>query len=384
MGKILKNKNDSKALKAFALSSLLNDLGSDSIKPFWPLFVTNVLGAPVSILGVLDGFGEAISYGIRWPAGWLSDKFKKRKIFIWFGYLMAGLSRIGYAFSSNVAILFPLKAMDRLGKIRDPPRDALLSDIVKKKEKGSAFGILNAADNIGAMLGPLFGLFVFSILSYTGLFLVAAIPSFISVALILFFVKEKKIKTKQNRRVKLDLIFKKFLISGIAFALSWISISFLILWANRAGFEVTLLPFLLFTCSGFSALGSYLFGKLSDGIGRKKTLGFNYLLFSISLFSIALFGNTHPILFSVLLFIIYGLCFGGVTSLHSAFITDIVTKERQAEALGMFSTLFGFSSFGASTIAGILWEVASPEIAFLVAGSFAFLGYLLLMLFVKK
>ncbi|MEM5772443.1 MAG: MFS transporter [Candidatus Aenigmatarchaeota archaeon] len=379
-------KNNSKSIKLLALSALLNDLGSDAIKPFWPFFVTSIIGAPATILGILDGFGEAISYGIRWPAGWFSDKYKKRKILVWLGYLLAGISRIGYSISSNVSQLFLFKAMDRMGKLRDPPRDALLSSYINKKERGKAFGILTAADNFGAMLAPLFGLLVFSILSYRGLFFVAAFPSLVGSILILYFIKEKNKKLKNIKKVKVKLTgnFKRFVFSTIIFALSWISISFAILYSNEKGIDTIYTPFLLFVYSGGAVIGSYIFGKLSDNIGRKNSLFLSYLLHIITLFAFfSIYEISVSYFIFLILFAICGVVFGSITTLQSAFVIDLVKKERRAEASGIFSTFFGISSFFASSLAGLFWDLFSPQITFGIAGFFGFLGLILFSLLVK-
>ena len=47
-----------KTVRIFAAASFLNDLGSDIIYPIWPLFVTEVLKANMTVLGFLDGLGD--------------------------------------------------------------------------------------------------------------------------------------------------------------------------------------------------------------------------------------------------------------------------------------------------------------------------------------
>ncbi len=55
------NKHENRrALWVFATASFLNDFGSDIIYPIWPLFVTSFLGADKTVLGFLDGFGDAL------------------------------------------------------------------------------------------------------------------------------------------------------------------------------------------------------------------------------------------------------------------------------------------------------------------------------------
>lgn len=381
--------NNIKKVEVFAMASLLNDLGSDAVKPFWPTFVTSVIGAPTYILGILDGFGEALSYGIRWPAGYLSDKYKTRKPFVWIGYFLSGLSRIGYAISKSVIPLFPFKAMDRMGKLRDPPRDAMLAEIVEKKKRGKAFGILNAADNFGAMLAPLFGLLLFTLLSYRLTFALAAIPSFISTIIIFFLVKEKKPKARKRKKFHFTKDFKKLILSASFFALGWLSVSFMILFAtNMKGLPILFSPIFLFVVAIFSIISSYFYGKLSDQLGRKKTLilaYFTYFLTLTAFFSYCFVETSSFSLFILLVFFaLYGLSFGSVTTLQSAFVSDIIPAENRAQAIGIFSVVFGFSALFASAIAGFLWDFVSPTATFGFALLMVAIGTSLLFLLGKN
>jgi MFS family permease len=117
-----------KTLRTFAVASFLNDLGSDIIYPIWPLFVTQVLKANMSALGLLDGLGEALVSLSQAASGYMSDRIRKRKVFIWIGYLCGSASRLGYAASSIWQHLIPFRILDRAGKIRSAPRDALIAD----------------------------------------------------------------------------------------------------------------------------------------------------------------------------------------------------------------------------------------------------------------
>ena len=121
-------------------------MGSDIIYPIWPLFVTSVLGANMAVLGLIDGLGEAVVSISKALSGYISDKTKKRKIFIWTGYLMGAISRIGYALSTAWPHLIPFRILDRAGKIRSAPRDAILADVSTSKTRGKIFGIMRSAD----------------------------------------------------------------------------------------------------------------------------------------------------------------------------------------------------------------------------------------------
>ena len=109
----------------------------------------------MSILGFFDGLGDALVSISQEISGYISDRIQKRKIFVWLGYLMVGLSRIGYAISKNWLSLIPFRILDRSGKIRSAPRDATIADLSTDKDRGENFGFLRMMDNLGAVFGIL-------------------------------------------------------------------------------------------------------------------------------------------------------------------------------------------------------------------------------------
>ena len=125
-----------RAILIFAIASFLNDFGSDMIYPLWPLYVTEVMGASMIALGFLDGLGNALVSLSQGFSGYLSDRLQRRKIFIWLGYLMGTFSRIGYAGAPSWIWLIPFKALDRTGKIRGAPRDAMVADLSSSSDMG--------------------------------------------------------------------------------------------------------------------------------------------------------------------------------------------------------------------------------------------------------
>ena len=94
-----------KTIRTFAFASFFNDMGSDMIYPIWPLFVAS-LGANMAVLGLIDGIGNAIVSISQAISGYISDRTRKRKIFIWLGYLFGGIS-----VSQGISILMGIVAI---------------------------------------------------------------------------------------------------------------------------------------------------------------------------------------------------------------------------------------------------------------------------------
>ncbi len=349
--------NSKKIIRTFAAASFLNDMGSDIIYAVWPLFVTSVLKANMAALGFLDGFGEALVSISKAASGYISDKIKRRKIFIWTGYLCGALSRLGYAFSSVWTHLIPFRILDRAGKIRGAPRDALVGDVSTQKDRGKNFGLLRAMDHLGAVCGIIICIIFFKILGYRLLFAFAAIPSLLSAFLIYFVIKERKsgkIKIYKGVSLKdLDKNFRLFLLISSIFSLGAFSYSFLLIYAKKFGFEVTFVPvlYLIFTAS--ASLFSYPLGRLSDKIGRKPVIVLSFLLWGLVCISI-IFGRSHFVI--ICSFLVYGAHKGALEPVQKTFVCELSPQRFRASGLGAFQMIIGLCAFPASFIAGVLWE----------------------------
>lgn len=350
-------KERKKTVRTFALASFLNDLGSDMIYPIWPLFITSVLGAPMAILGLIDGLGEAIVSISQAISGYISDRIRKRKVFVWTGYLFGSLSRIGYALSSTWQYLIPFRILDRAGKMRGAPRDAIIADISLKKNRGKNFGLLRAMDNLGAVCGIIICISFFKLLGYRNLFLLAAIPSVIGALLIFTSIKEKKPegdKIYKGINIKnLNRDFILFLLVSSFFALGSFSYSFLLIFAKKIGFQTAFVPILYLIFTTTAAIFSLPFGKLADKIGRKSVLALSYSFWGLVCLSFIFLQNHLSVIFA---FILYGLHTGSLQPVQKTFVSELAPAKYRASTLGGFQMVIGLCALPASLIAGILWD----------------------------
>ncbi len=378
------NSQENRTVRLFAAAAFLNDLGSDIIYPIWPLFVTTVLKANMAALGFLDGLGEALVSLSQAGSGYISDKLRKRKLFIWTGYLLGSLSRLGYSLSAAWPQLIPFRIMDRAGKIRSAPRDAVVADISGDESRGKNFGLLRSMDNLGAVAGVLLCIVLIDLLGYRVLFALAAIPSLAAALLIFFSFREKKPdRTKLFKGISfkdLDKNFRLFLTLSALFSLGTFSYSFLLLYASEFGFEPTLIPVLYLLYTASASVFSLPFGRLSDKIGRKPVLILSFLLWGIVCLCF-ITCRIRPVV--ALTFILFGAHKGALDPVQKTLVSELAPCELRASCLGGFQMVLGLCALPASVIAGILWEKAglySPLYFSLVMTAAA----TILLFFVKK
>ncbi len=383
----MNNEKDSKKILAtFSIASFLNDIGFHMISPVWPLFVTSFLGANMSVLGLIDGLGDALVSISQAVSGYVSDRIRKRKIFIWTGYVFGSVSRIGYALSSSWQHLIPFKILDRTGKIRGAPRDAIVADVSTKKNRGRNFGLLRAMDNLGAVCGVVTTIFLFSLLGYQKLFLLAAVPSMIGVALILVLIKERKTKGIYKglslKEITRDL--KLFILLSSIFALGFFSYSFLLVYSERFaeefGFQITFIPVFFLISTITASLMSLPFGKLADKLTRKTVLTISYLLFGLTCLESIL---VQSFLGLVFVFVLYGLHKAAIDPVQRTFVSELCPVKYRASTIGAFQMIVGLFALPASVIAGLLIDNFGFHAPFYFSLGLTAIS-VLLMFFVKE
>lgn len=366
----------------FGAASFLNDTGSDMIAPIWPTFLTTQLGLTQGQVQLVDGLALTITSLSKLGAGYASDRTGKRKVFITLGYTLSMVARIGFVLATYAYQLFQIilwKSMDRLGKMRGPPRDAIVAGHATEETRGSAFGILRALDTAGAVFGTIITLFLFQFLGYTGIILLAVIPTIGSIIVVSVLVKEKRGKDvfKGVSFRGLDRNLKIFLVASVLFALATFSYSLLILFSSNFGYTVTqqTLLYLLFTT--VYAASAYPFGWLSDRVGRKLVMAVAFLFLILT--SAWVYLVFDPLMI-IPMFVFFGLMNGAMDPVQTSFVADLVEEERRASIIGAFQMAVGIMAFPAGLVIGYLWDSYAPVVAFQYSIILTFFALLLLTL----
>jgi len=370
------------------LVSFFNDIASEMIYPLVPIFLTSVLGAPVSIVGLIEGIAESIASILKVISGWMSDKLQKRKSFVISGYSLSAFSKIIFSLAYSWPVVLLARFIDRFGKgTRTSARDALITESSESSARGRTFGFHRAMDTMGAVIGPLLAIVAIRILNenYRFVFLLSFIPAFIGVLLLFFFVKERANKSKstvdfQFKWKSLDPSFKVFLFISFIFALGNSSNAFLILRAQNLGLSVTMVMLAYVLFNFVYAVFSLPAGIISDKIGSKKILLAGFLLFAVIYF---FFGQITKSIFIWLLFPFYGIYMALTEGIAKAYISNLIPTEKAGTAFGIYQTTIGLCTFFASWIAGLLWSYVSISAPFIFGSIMAILAAILFYIFGK-
>lgn len=371
-----------------SLVSLFMDISSEMIHSLLPLFLISTLGASAFQLGVIEGLAEGVSLIVRIFSGVLSDHFQRRKSIMIVGYGLGAFIKPAFALAGSVNIILAARLIDRIGKgIRVAPRDAMIADIVPKERRGSAFGLRQSMDNIGALIGPLLGGLLLTLWpdDFRAVFWLACIPAMISFYLVIRSVKESNNSSVLNsvkniawREIAaLGSRFWWIAGLGVVFTLAKFSNAFLILRAQEVGVTVSAIPTIMVVTNSVYALGAYPFGKLSDHTNHYILLSAAAIILIVSNIVLA-FGDN-----GLMVFVgagLWGLQLAIVQGLFITMIASVAPVHLRGSALGIFGLLTGFSYFFASSIAGALWQEVGSKATFLMSASFAFFALILIFL----
>ena len=374
--------------------SFFTDVSSEMIYPLLPVFLTVVLGASASFVGAIEGAAESTSSILKLVSGWWSDRIQRRKPLVVFGYALASTMRPLVALARSASEVLVIRLSDRVGKgIRNAPRDALIADSIDPSIRGRAFGFQRAGDHAGGVVGPLIA---FALLSWWAMpmrqvFLLAAVPGAIAVAVVIFgvreaprrrvdgglvpaeggWVRETALPSPPSTLHPLPSTCWSTLAVILVFTLGNSTDAFLLLRATQLGVPTTLAPVLWALLHVVKAFSSTPGGALSDRVGRKPTLAAGWLLYAAVYAGFALASEAWH---AWTLFAVYGIFFGLTEGTERALIADIVPPQRRGSAYGWYHLAVGLGMFPASLLFGVLWDRAGAPTAFLVGAVLSLLA----------
>jgi len=372
-------------VRMMGIVSLLTDASSEMIYPVLPLFLANVLGAPVSAIGLIESLAEASASFMKVGSGWLSDRVGRRKPLIALGYTLSNIAKPVLALTQTWPGVLVLRLADRLGKgIRTAPRDALIAESSTEAQRGRSFGVHRALDTLGAAIGPFVAWAVLSQSpgAYRTIFIISAIPGALAILVVLFAVRDtgKPHAEKQTTRVSFKEFSKPlmaFTAISFVFGLANSSDAMLILRAQDLGAQAALIPLMYVA---FNLVGAGLatpFGVRSDRIGRRRLIVFGFAGYAVVYLGFALANSSSA---PWVLFALYGIPYAATEGMTRAYVVDLAGPKRRATVLGAYTFILGLAALPASTVAGLLWDRVSHSAPFFLSAALMGLSALALLI----
>ncbi len=373
--------------------SLLTDMSSEMIYPILPLFLVSI-GATGLFIGLIEGAAETTASLLKVVSGWYSDRYRRRKPFILGGYGASSIVKPILVFATSPWHVLGIRITERVGKgVRSAPRDALIADSTDERVRGKAYGFHKAMDSTGAVVGPIAVLVVLALAAgmeeveqYRWAFIVATIPAFVAVFVIMAFVKEREALAKvvsggfMRDIGHLGRQFWLLLTVVVAFYIGEISYAFFVLQAQAAEISNTTIIVLYILYNIVFVVIAIPSGALSDKIGRKPVIAMSFGLFALTCMTMAIADSL------ILLaggFAMFGLYKGSSEGVLKAFVVDVVPKDLRGTALGAFHTAVGVVMLPGGIIAGLLWDEVGAWATFSFGALMAALATVLLLALVR-
>jgi MFS family permease len=365
---------------ALGLGSLFMDISSELIHSLLPIFMVTALGASMVTVGIIEGMAEATAAIVKVFSGALSDYLGKRKFLLVLGYALGAFTKPLFPLATSISWVFAARFIDRVGKgIRGAPRDALVADLTPTQMRGAAYGLRQALDSVGALIGPLLAmaLMVWFANDIRTVMWFAVVPAFITVALLLVFVSEprrvhaagpaKKPLTIVDAR-RLPLRYWLVVLVGAVFTLARFSEAFLVLRAQDVGVDFSSIPLVMIVMNFLYAGAAYPAGSAADRVSP-RTLLFLGLVLLIATDVVLAFATSPLIVFAGAA--LWGLHMALTQGPLSKLVADTAPAELLGTGFGIFNLVSGGALLLASVIAGSLWSSCGASATFLTGAVFA-------------
>lgn len=319
-----------------------------------------LLGASGTVVGVVAGFGELLGYGLRLFSGPLSDRTGRFWGVAWVGYVvqMAAVPLLALAGSWQVAAL--LIIAERVGKaVRNPPRDAMLAHASGEIGRGWAFGVHEALDQAGAMVGPLAAAVVLALGgSYQAAFAMLLVPALLTIGMLgVTWANYRRPGEVHARQVAIETAGLSGLVwiyvaGAMLVAAGFADFSLMAYHFERADtVAADLVPVLYALAMGLGGLGSLVFGRLFDRFGVVVLVPLTAL--GAFFAPLVFLGSAAAAVVGIAL---WGLAMGVHESILAAAVAELVPSARIASAYGLYTMLYGVAWFLGSALMGVLYD----------------------------
>ncbi|KLL12792.1 MFS transporter [Protofrankia sp. BMG5.30] len=361
-------------------ASFLADVGHEVPTSLMASFVTTTLGAPAAALGAIEGVSEGLAGAGRFVGGALADDPGRRRAVAVGGYTTTAVFSALIGATTSVAQAGMLRAGAWAARgLRVPARNALLADVVPAVAYGRAYGFERTMDNLGAIIGPLLALGLVSLVSVRTAMLISLVPGLLAALAIVYAIRQAKLpRATGRRRLRFQIRpvlrgqLGRVLAGFTAFEVGNVAGTLLILRATdllAAGHgtdAATRIGIALYIAYNIAATAaSFPAGGLSDRIGRHGPLLVTAVGVATFLVSYLLLAVSGPVIWLLgVAFVLAGIGIGCAETAEHAAVAALAPDEIRGSAFGLLATVQAVGNLAANVVAGLLYTLASPTLAF--------------------
>ena len=329
------------------------------------------LGASAAIVGIASGFGELVGYVVRLGSGITVDRTRGYWPIAIFGYVVNVLSVPALALAGSWPVATALVVAERFGKgVRVPPRDAMLASAASRVGAGWAFGVHEAMDQTGALLGPLaVALILFIGGTYQVAFAALAVPALASLVVLGLARRrfphpertgeEQRGAVTDRRGFVLYTLFASLTVAGFA---HFPIISYHI--TVQKILSEPLVPLFFAIATGVSAVAALVAGLAFDRVGLASVL---FVPVVTAIVPFLVFGDS-PVALAVGM-VLWGVVLGAQESTVRAAVAHLVAPGARATAYGIFNTAYGVAWFIGSAALGVAYDRSIPAVIAISVGT---------------
>lgn len=345
--------------------SLLADMTYEGARSITGPYLA-VLGASGTAVGIVAGFGELVGYGLRLVSGFISDRTGRYWAITIAGYVVNMLAVPLLALAGSWQMAAVLMIAERAGKaIRNPPRDAMLSHATQTMGRGWVFGLHEALDQIGAVLGPLI---VTAVLYFNGSyrtgFAVLLVPALLALAVLvgarLLYPRPRDLETilPAIEAKEYPQRFWRYILAACLIGAGYVDFPLIAYHFEKTAIVSDhLIPVFYATAMGVDALAALVLGSLFD---RKGVVVLVSATFFAAFFAPLVFLAESYLAFAGMA--LWGLGMGAQESIMRAVIAEMIPANRRASAYGIFNAAFGLFWFLGSLVMGLLYDLSVPAV----------------------
>jgi oligosaccharide:H+ symporter len=353
--------------------------------PFFLLYLSQTRGLTMTAAGMVVAISSLANAASQALGGVVTDRFGRRKSMVFFSMLDV-LFNIALTFMIavstpvwSIAIVYVVEGF--IVGMKQPATTAIIIDLAPRQRLTEAYGLAQIVANIGWIIGPLLGGFMFSSFSYAYLFAIAVLTSIACLILTLAALKESYTGTKGESSfhaafsIKADRALLTYIGLNLMVFIVYVQIvnMYSVFVVNELGFTATQYGLLLTIASAFAVIFQYPVTRMvAMRMGDKNALFLGSFIFGLGYLSLGWITSFAWSVVAILVITLGELLF--VPSASST-VGRLAAPDQRGRYMGLLGAGSGLGIAIGPLLGGVLFDVTSSTPP-LMWGAFAAIAFL--------